>query len=218
MSQTEAKRSDVRSMLQGINRYNPENIPTLEYYVDLQSKENTYDLEANLTLLKLYQSDPKNLQLTYVCQVLIKALTNLPHSDFVLCKCLLSQDTLHKPEVQTIQNLASLLETCRFKDFWNKVHIVQDIVRLVQGFEDSIRRFVCHVISITYQRIPDETIGELLGLVDETSINKWIERNEWTQSESGYVIVVNQEEMIKTKQITEKIDFDSVASIMASCF
>ncbi|CAB4059239.1 EIF3K [Lepeophtheirus salmonis] len=195
----EANRAKVRQMLQGIHRYNPENIPSLEFYVDVQSKENGYDLEANLTLLKLYQSNPKNLQLTFVCQVLVKALTNLPHSDFILCKCLLSQETLMKPEIITIQKLASLLETCRFKEFWNQVQVIQDIVRLVTGFEDSIRRFVCHVISITYQRIRDETIGELLGLVDESSINKWIERNGWTQSDSGYVIVSNQEEMIKNQ-------------------
>ena len=61
-------------------RYNPENIKTLEHYVDLQSREKGnslfvwtnqmsklsvvtptskgYDLEANLALLKLYQFNP----------------------------------------------------------------------------------------------------------------------------------------------------------------
>lgn len=36
-----------------IFRYNPENLNTLERYVDMQIRENTYDLEANLGVLKL---------------------------------------------------------------------------------------------------------------------------------------------------------------------
>ncbi len=46
-----------------------------------------------------------------------------------------------------------LLEMCQFKTFWNKIHSMSDLVRCVAGFEDLIRKFVCHVISITYQNI-----------------------------------------------------------------
>ena len=73
-------------------RYNPENIHTLERYVELQARDNGYDLEANLALLKLYQFNPGTYQSNIACQILMKALTNLPHTDFVLCKCLLGQD------------------------------------------------------------------------------------------------------------------------------
>jgi hypothetical protein len=71
-------------------RYNPENLQLLEQYVEMQSKENTYDLEANLAILKLYQLDPAKYNLDIVCQIMLKAITNFPHTDFVLCKCLLS--------------------------------------------------------------------------------------------------------------------------------
>lgn len=83
--------------LTGINfffffsRYNPENLQTLESYVDYQSRENTYDLEANLAVLKLYQFNPQRYNSNITCQILLKALTNFPHTDFVLCKCLLSE-------------------------------------------------------------------------------------------------------------------------------
>lgn len=72
-------------------RYNPENLQTLESYVDYQSRENTYDLEANLAVLKLYQFNPHRYNSNITCQILLKALTNFPHTDFVLCKCLLSE-------------------------------------------------------------------------------------------------------------------------------
>lgn len=45
--------SDISSKLQGIDRYNPENIPLLEEYVQYQLASKKYDLDANLALLKL---------------------------------------------------------------------------------------------------------------------------------------------------------------------
>lgn len=36
-----------------VGRYNPENLSVLEKYVNIQVQENTYDLEANLAVLKL---------------------------------------------------------------------------------------------------------------------------------------------------------------------
>ena len=37
------------------SRYDPVILPKLEAYVDSQASANTYDLEANLACLKLYQ-------------------------------------------------------------------------------------------------------------------------------------------------------------------
>ena len=39
-------------------------------------------------MLKLY---PAFLQTTVTAQILLKALTNLPHTDFTLCKCMIDQ-------------------------------------------------------------------------------------------------------------------------------
>lgn len=40
-------------MIALFSRYNPENLSTLERYVEMEAQENTYDLEANLAILKL---------------------------------------------------------------------------------------------------------------------------------------------------------------------
>lgn len=60
----------------------------------MQSKENTYDLEANLAVLKLYQFNPEKFNADITCQILLKALTNFPHTDFTLCKCLLLESVV----------------------------------------------------------------------------------------------------------------------------
>merc|ERR1711994_562091 len=110
----EGMKSEIREMGKGIERYNPENIKTLEHYVDLQARERGYDLEANLALLKLYQFNPNYYQTQVIVQILMKALSNLPHTDFVLCKCLISQEALEEPDIKTVLYLADLLEMCQF--------------------------------------------------------------------------------------------------------
>merc|ERR1712219_62267 len=114
--------------------------------------------------------------------------------------------------------LADLLEMCEFKTFWKEINNEGQLVNSIVGFEDSIRRFVCHVISITYQTIEDKVVGELLGLVQENAVNYWMDQYGWKSTDGSFVTVSNQEEIIKTRNITEKIDVESVASIMASCY
>ncbi|NXV96957.1 EIF3K factor, partial [Calonectris borealis] len=97
MALFEQMRANVGKLLRGIDRYNPENLATLERYVETQAKENAYDLEANLAVLKLYQFNPAFFQTTVTAQILLKALTNLPHTDFTLCKCMIDQAHVSAP-------------------------------------------------------------------------------------------------------------------------
>ncbi len=49
----------LKSACRGIlRRYNPQNIETLETFVERQIETNEYDSASNLTLLKLYQLSP----------------------------------------------------------------------------------------------------------------------------------------------------------------
>jgi len=41
-------------------------------------------------------------------------------------------------------------------------------------------------------------------------------QNGWKDIENGFVFVANQEENIKTKNITEKIDLENVAQVVAA--
>ncbi|EAW56804.1 eukaryotic translation initiation factor 3, subunit 12, isoform CRA_b [Homo sapiens] len=112
-------RANVGKLLKGIDRYNPENLATLERYVETQAKENAYDLEANLAVLKLYQFNPAFFQTTVTAQILLKALTNLPHTDFTLCKCMIDQAHQEERPIRQILYLGDLLETCHFQAFWS---------------------------------------------------------------------------------------------------
>lgn len=113
------RKPEISPMLRGIERYNPENLTRLELYVEEQAVENHYDLEANLAILKLYQFNPHCFRADVVVNILLKALTNLPHTDFVICKCLIDMQLAEESEaIKEMIGLHNMLETCHFREFW----------------------------------------------------------------------------------------------------
>jgi translation initiation factor 3 subunit K len=148
------------------HRYNPEHLKVIEAYVEEQARINKYDLEANLAVLKLYQFNPHLLNLDVTYTILLKALTNFPHTDFVLCKCLLLPSQMQDDTVREIVYLADILEQCDFELFWTRVKSQPDLCLKITGFFDSIRKFVCHVVGITFQTIEKSYLAKLLGDVE----------------------------------------------------
>lgn len=53
-------------------------------------------------------------------------------------------------------------------------------------------------------------------LFSADTLRLWINKYHW-KDQGSTVFVANQDENIKTKNITEKIDFEQVAGIMATC-
>ncbi|KAK2706334.1 eukaryotic translation initiation factor 3 subunit K-like isoform X2 [Artemia franciscana] len=214
----EQMKATVVQMLKGIERYNPENLQTLEHYVKVQAAENAYDLEANLTVLKLYQFTPSKYRESIAELIMLKALTNLPHSDFVLCKCLLSPETLGTDRMMRIQDLAENLERCNFVDFWMLLENLRSLVNPIVGFDDSIRKFICHVIGITYQTVDKRQLQRLLGNISEGDLKSWMQKYGWKLQDDNTTVFISVQDTIKSKNITEKIEFENVAPLMAKSF
>ncbi|XP_074990635.1 eukaryotic translation initiation factor 3 subunit K isoform X2 [Calonectris borealis] len=163
-----------------------------------------------------YQFNPAFFQTTVTAQILLKALTNLPHTDFTLCKCMIDQAHQEERPIRQILYLGELLETCHFQSFWQALDENMELLDGITGFEDSVRKFICHVVGITYQHIDRWLLAEMLGDLSEAQLKVWMSKYGWTEPEPGRIFICNQEESIKPKNIVEKIDFDSVSSIMAS--
>jgi len=165
MADAETMRAQVADLLRGIDRYNPEHLATLEAYVNAQAREVTYDLEANLTVLKLYQFNPGYYNEYSVGQILFKALTNLPHTDLVMCKCLIESGKFEATRegeenpLRRILNYATLLETCQFEMFWQTLEADQEFIDAfgIASFGDEMRKYICHVVNITYRNFTNST-------------------------------------------------------------
>ncbi|XP_055380654.1 eukaryotic translation initiation factor 3 subunit K [Condylostylus longicornis] len=206
----------ISEMLGSIERYNPDHLKVLEEYVEEQAKLGTYDLEANLAVLKLYQFNPHLMNLDITIIILLKALTNLPHTDFVLAKCSLLPIQAKEETVKEIIYLADILEKCEFTLFWQRVDKNPAILFKINGFFDSIRKFICHVIGGSFQTIKKESLKSLLGDVEEKTLESWMKKYGW-KHDGDLVFIAPQDENIKTKNISEKIEFDNLAPLMAQC-
>jgi len=206
----------VKEMLKGIDRYNPENLRILEPYLQQQVDNNTYDLSANLAVLKLYQFNPALVKIDVICHTLLKALTSLPSPDFSLCECLIDQHLHEDPQIGRLIFLHHLLETCNFQLFWQEINATPELIEGVTGFEDAIRRFICSIVSITYQRIRTDHLISLLGDVDDYELDHWVSNSSWSKLDDEIIFINNQEEIVKTRNIVEKVDFDKVRTVMQS--
>lgn len=155
-----------------------------------------------------------DLEITY--KILLKALTNLPHTDFVLCKCLLLPSQTKDNTVRDIIFLADILEKCDFELFWASIGTRMSLFSEITGFLDSIRKFVCHVVGITFQTIRKDYLARLLGNIEDNVLRLWVKKYGWKEQDN-LIYIASQDENIKTKNITEKIDFENLAPLMAAC-
>lgn len=216
----DSKKTQIRTMLRGIELYNPHNIQVLHEYLHEQCAENTYDLEANLAILRLYQFNTNQIDKKVIIKILLKALTALPNPDFILCKSLIDPNYFEgeeiDPNMKHVLQLHQLLEICDFKQFWTELRSDPGVYLDIAGFDDSIRQFICYVVKITYQSIDKTTLCELLGGLDDSQLKYWVNLNKWKELEDGFVFISNQEELIKSKNIKEKIEFDSIARVVAA--
>ncbi|KIS66775.1 uncharacterized protein UMAG_12282 [Mycosarcoma maydis] len=84
----------IEQLISGVDRYNPQNLDVLHDYLAQQLDDGSYDLLANLAILKLYQFNPADFNYVVVINILLKALVAAPLPDFNLCISLLGEAPL----------------------------------------------------------------------------------------------------------------------------
>jgi len=131
-------------------RYNPDILPQLEAYVKAQAANNTYDIDCNLAVLKLYQFHPDSTDVEVISKVLLLALMRLPSTDYISCMYLVPERVEEMELITSITTLGSLLETCSFRQFWTTLAPQrEELIKGVPGFEQAVRDFVCATMRIT---------------------------------------------------------------------
>nr|CAH8834149.1 unnamed protein product [Trichobilharzia regenti] len=211
----------IKRKLQGLDGYDIKNQAALEQHVSWQISNNEYDFEANLALLRLYQFYPEHFNAEYAKLVLLKAICSQNPTDFTLYKYLIHLEHLSKEPLSRVVELGFFLETCRFTEFWMRLKENPKLVSSIPGFRESVYKFIAHIISQTYQRIPKTTLMSLLDISSENDLKHFIKQYGWseTTSDSGatdgvqLILVNNHEENIKSIKIRERVNFDSITSM-----
>lgn len=203
---------EVLTLLQN-QRYDPNILPRLEEFVDLQVAQEFSDAEANLAVLKLYQFYPDQYNASTVSKILIKALMTLPSTDF-LCALYLIPERLQVDEpIPVISRLASKLETGQFTDFWAESGACKDLLGSVPGSLNAIRDFMLNVIARTYHTID---IADLKGIVnlEEDALRQVISTKGWTVDGDIVTCPESDENQPRPRAVDEQLSFRQVAAKM----
>ncbi|KAB2633927.1 eukaryotic translation initiation factor 3 subunit K-like [Pyrus ussuriensis x Pyrus communis] len=174
--------------LLAVNPYNPDILPDLENYVNEQVSSQTYSLDANLCLLRLYQFEPDRMSTQIVARILVKALMAMPSPDFSLCLFLIPERVQMEEQFKTLIVLSHYLETGRFTQFWDEASKNRHIVEAVPGFEQAIQDYAVHVLSLTYQRVPRSVLAEAIN-IEGLALDKFLEHH---VANSGWILEKGQ--------------------------
>ncbi|CAI4223330.1 unnamed protein product [Auanema sp. JU1783] len=222
--------AELHEKIQGVNRYNPENVGDLSRCVQAMITENEYDKDICLIILKLFQLNPDKYDENIVRLVLQKTLMVLPSSDFTLAKCLIDSNRLGSQEVKRVLDLGAVLEACNFSTFWKLMkgeykpsadsnepfkvpQEVPKMVKLIPGFEEAVRIYACRVISVTFQNVEKAVLSRLLG---GASVTAYAKKFGWEAKDNGIYFIANHDVTIRTRNIDEKLQFTDVAPVLRS--
>ncbi|WJX90887.1 Eukaryotic translation initiation factor 3 subunit K [Trifolium repens] len=210
--------------LVALNPYNPDILPDLENSVNDQVSSETYSLESNLCLLRLYQFEPEKMSSQIVARILVKALMAMPAPDFSLCLFLIPERVQMEEQFKTLIVLSHYLETGRFRQFWDEAAKSRHIVEAVPGFEQAIQGYAIHVLSLTYQKIPRTVLAEAIN-IEGLALDKFLEHqvanSGWVIEKSqgrGQLIVLPRDEFndpILKKNTADSVPFEHVTNLLS---
>ncbi|XP_071716715.1 eukaryotic translation initiation factor 3 subunit K [Rutidosis leptorrhynchoides] len=196
---SQSQMSYTVQQLVSVNPYNPDILPDLENYVNEQVSSQTYSLDANLCLLRLYQFEPERMSLQIVARILIKALMAMPAPDFSLCLFLIPEKVQMDEQLKTLIVLSHYLETANFRLFWDEAAKSRHILEVVPGFEQAIQEYAVHVLSLSYQKVRISVIAEAIN-VEGPSLDNFLEHqvatNGWIleKGKGGQLVSLPQNE------------------------
>ena len=200
-------------------RYDAAILPQLEAYVDAQCASQSYDLEANLATLKLYQFHPELLKVPTVARILVKALMNLPQTDYLACTYLVPERVLDEAPISTIAAVAELLELCSFRQFWGALAPLRsEVLDATPGFDAAVRTFMLSTFEITYQSVPTGHLRDSLGLASEGELTALVSARGWTVEGDLVKIKLNDDNTAKPKRVdaSEAMSLPQMTKILAS--
>ena len=194
------------------------NIPheLLEAFVDEQVNTGTYHMKANLALLKIYQFSPEIRNLDYCAKILIKALSH--PSDFVSYMYLLPENVQCAEPVSTLSSLSTLLEGCKFSQFWEQVRSQGSTIPAMKSFPTfnvDVQSHIAGVIASTYQNVPVSVVGDSMQFGSDGERDAFFKTKGWKVDGDNVLLPSNTENNDKVVQFKEKMSLLQLAPMLS---
>ncbi|RFU32507.1 hypothetical protein B7463_g3811, partial [Scytalidium lignicola] len=227
----------IDTILNGLDRYNPETTVIFQEYVTQQCEDKTYDCYANLALLKLYQFNPHLAKDETITNILVKSLTVFPSPDFSLAIHLLpphiltpvstssslpaAGDAPLSEAVQKLNVLNNLLSQASYATFWSTLDsddLYADLIADVSGFEELIRIRIALTISQAVREVERSVLESWLGLQGE-AFDKFVAGTcGWAIEGSTVKVPLNKENEAKGTIVRENVKMDQFARVIRRAY
>lgn len=184
---------DIQTLIDGVERYNLDNLEPLEEYLDQQIRAGGYDCLANLAILKLYQFNPQVQKTSVIMAALLKALTAVPADDFSLHLHLLppyvlvqSPRSTPDPElcvrVRRVHELYNALQSAQYAKFWRLIEdededsLIDDMILELgyEAFHSEIRYAIARELSTVMIVASMKTLRECLGFEEDSAVERFV--------------------------------------------
>ncbi|KAI4859062.1 armadillo-type protein [Hypoxylon rubiginosum] len=216
---------DVSNIINGLERYNPEAVGSLEDYLRHQCENRYTDSNANRTLLKLYQLNPDRVKDEVITNILVKALTCFPSPQFTLALHLIPPSLLapnsraELPEaISKLRELSNQLQGAQYARFWATIDsddLYADLTTDIEGFEELIRVRIATLISHAYREVELPVLEQWLGLEGQAALKFVTETAGWKVDDAKVVhIPRNPENEAKKSEVREDVNVDMFTRVI----
>lgn len=220
----------IDTILNGLDRYNPETTEIFREYVTLQCEEKFFDVYACLALLKLYQFNPHLLHPETVTNVLVKALTIFPSPAFSLGLALLPPSTIPfttnntsipttdlTESIQKLTRLSTLLESAQYDVFWSTLEsddLYADLYADIAGFEDLVRIRIAGEVGKAFREIDLGVLSSWLELRGEALTKFCTSACGWRVDGQKVTIPPNAENEAKSEVKGERVGVEMFGRVI----
>ncbi|RYO75324.1 hypothetical protein DL764_010494 [Monosporascus ibericus] len=216
----------ISSIINGLERYNPEAVGTLEDYLRQQCEERFVDCNANRTLLKLYQLNPDRIKDEVITNVLVKTLTCFPSPQFALAMHLIPPSILapanaraELPEaISKLRELDGQLQGAQYARFWATLDsddLYADLTADVSGFEETVRVRIATLVGHAYREVELPLLEAWLGLEGQAAAKFIAETAGWKVDDDGLVKVPrNPENEARKAEVREDVNVDMFSRVI----
>lgn len=199
--------------------YSSSNQATLEAYVDAQSAGSApYYMDANRSLLKLYQFFPQNIKEDKVASILLLALLEFPATDLLALRYLVPDRVQKAESCSGILACAGLLDSCKFTEFWPAFSALggdDSVKALVGASKEKMQRGIVEVLALTYRTASLSRVLEALNMSSGDELSKLKHPSIEAVDGEKVVFVASADNTKRNRVFQEGINFGAISSMMA---
>jgi translation initiation factor 3 subunit K len=197
--------------------YSASNQAPLEAHVDAQAKGDApYFMDANRSLLKLYQFFPQSANESKYALVLLLSLLQFPSTDVLALSYLVPERIQTTEPCATILKCADLLDSCQFEEFWTTLGGIQgddQCKSLASGSTNRLQATIAEVLALSYRTA---ALSMVLSALNLKSGDAALVQMACVESVTGDVVtfVATADNTKRNRVFQEGVNFAAISSMM----